>query len=153
MDAFSQQTLNRLYYTGLDIKPKFGFGLAICGLAFLYIVSSFWYSAKTIRKRSYKEFVPEKYLEDLSKVNWNDVLCCEDLDMATDLFTRKLRYILNIHAPWIIFQQRKSFCPWLTPETKQLMNQRDMLKQKAKDFAMRDHGNAVSEEQQLAWVA
>ena len=108
--------------------------------------------ARTIRKRSYKEFVPEKYLEDLVKVNWNDVLCCEDLDMATDLFTRKLRYILNIHAPWIIFQQRKSFCPWLTPETKQLMNQRDMLKQKAKDIAMRDHGNAVSEEQQLAWA-
>ena len=39
--------------------------------------------ARTIRKRSYKEFVPEKYLEDLSKVNWNDVLCSEDLDMAT----------------------------------------------------------------------
>ena len=108
--------------------------------------------ARTIRKRSYKEFVPEKYLEDLSKVNWNDVLCSEDLDMATELFTRKLRYILNIHASWIIFQQRKSFCPWLTSETKQLMNQRNMLKQKAKDLAIRDHGNAVSEEQQLAWA-
>ena len=60
--------------------------------------------AKTVRKRTYKKFVPEKYLEDLSKVNWDDVLCCDDLDLATELFTRKLRYVLNVHAPWIIFQ-------------------------------------------------
>ena len=108
--------------------------------------------AKTIRKRSYKEFVPEKYLDDLSQVNWDDVLCCEDLDMATELFTRKLRSVLNVHAPWVMFQQRKSFCPWLTEETKQLMNQRDQLKQRAKDLAMRDRGNAVTEEQQSAWA-
>ena len=49
--------------------------------------------AKTIRKRSYKEFVPEKYLDDLSQAN-----CCEDLDMSTELFTRKLRSVLNVHA-------------------------------------------------------
>ena len=108
--------------------------------------------AKTIRKRSYKEFLPEKYLEDLSKINWDDVLCCDDLDVATELFTRKIRYVLNVHAPWIIFQQRKHFCPWLTEETKQLMNQRDQLKQRAKDLAMRDQGNVASEEQQLAWA-
>ena len=23
----------------------------------------------------------------------------------------KLKYVLNVHAPWVIFQQRKSFCP------------------------------------------
>ena len=66
---------------------------------------------RTIRKRSYKHFVEEKYLEDLAKVKWDDILCCTDLDMATDLLTRKLKYVLNVHAPWVIFQQRKSFCP------------------------------------------
>ena len=72
--------------------------------------------------------------------------------MATELFTKKLRYVLNVHAPWVMFQQRKSFCPWLTEETKQLMNQRDQLKQRAKDLAMRDRGYAVTEEQQSAWA-
>ena len=107
--------------------------------------------SRTIRKRSYKNFVEEKYLEDLSKVDWSDVLCCEDLDTATEMFTSKLRYVLNVHAPWIIFQQRKFFIPWLTEETKQLMKQRDQLKQKAKDFALRDHGTFVSEDQKKAW--
>ena len=105
--------------------------------------------AKTIRKRSYKNFVLDKYLGDLAGVNWDDVLSCDDLYTATELFTRKLRYVLNCHAPWIIFQQRKSFCPWLTEETRQLMEQRDQLKQKAKDLSMRDHGNAVSVEQNI----
>ena len=32
------------------------------------------------------------------------------------------------------------------------MKQRDMLKQRAKDLAMRDHGDVVSAEQQVAWA-
>ena len=32
------------------------------------------------------------------------------------------------------------------------MEQRDQLKQKAKDLSMRDHDNAVSVEQQVAWA-
>ena len=107
--------------------------------------------ARTIRKRSYKNFNVDKYLDDLAEVDWSDVLCCGDLDLATENFTRKLRYLLNVHAPWIIFQQRKFFVPWLTEETKQLMMQRDQFKQKAKELALRDNGRGVSEEQMLAW--
>ena len=107
--------------------------------------------ARTIRKRSYKNFVEEKYIEDLAQVDWSDGLSCEDLDTATDTFTRKLRYILNVHAPWIVFQQRKFFVPWLTEETKQLMLQRDKFKQEAKEMALRDMGRSVSEDQRLAW--
>ena len=84
-------------------------------------------------------------------INWGDVLCCEELDLATEIFTRKLRSVLNIHAPWIIFQRRKSFCPWITDETRELMKQRDKVKQLAKELALRDQGNNVSAEQQAAW--
>ena len=61
----------------------------------------------------------------------------------------------NAHAPWVKFQKRKLFCPWLTKETKetmQIMQQRDKLKQRSKDLALRDSNlNVVSEEQQQAW--
>ena len=107
--------------------------------------------ARTIRKRSYKNFDLNKYKDDLAQVDWTEVLSCNDLDLATDIFTRKLRWILNVHAPWIIFQQRKSFIPWLTARTKELMKDRDQLKQKARDLALRDHGRQVSEEQKTAW--
>ena len=68
------------------------------------------------------------------------------------MFTRKFRHVLNIHAPWIIFQQRKSFCPWITEDTKKLMGQRDQLKQRAKELAVRDQGYQVSDEQKAVWA-
>ena len=94
--------------------------------------------ARTIRKRSYKNFSEEKYLQDLAMVDWSDVLTSVDVDLAAELLTKKIRYCLNVHAPWIIFQQRKFFSPWLTDGTKQMMLQRDRLKQEAKDLAIRD---------------
>ena len=109
--------------------------------------------ARTIRRRSYKNFDSEEYLQDLSKVNWSDVLVCPELDLATEIFTSKLKSVLDVHAPWVKFQKRKLFCPWLTKETKQMMQQRDKLKQRAKDLALRDSNLnvQVSEEQQEAW--
>ena len=108
-------------------------------------------AAATIRKRSYKIFKKQDYLKDLSEIDWTDVLCSQDLDLATEIFTRKLRYVLDIHAPWVKFQKRKFFIPWLTKETKQLIVERDKLKEVAKNLALRDTGENVSEEQKKAW--
>ena len=83
-------------------------------------------------------------------MEWGDVLYISDLDLATETFTRKLRYMLNIHAPWVIFQKRKFFIPWITKETKQLMMERERFKEEAKTLAVRDKGRGVSEEQRLA---
>ena len=87
--------------------------------------------ARTIRKRSYKNFKKEKFLADLANVDWSEVYECNDVDLANEIFTRKFRFVLNSNAPWIIFQVRKSFKPWLTNETKELMNKRDELKKEA----------------------
>ena len=108
--------------------------------------------ARTIRKRSYKNFEPVKYLEDLAAVDWNDVLAEDDVDTATDILTRKIQSILNVHAPWVCYQQRKFFLPWLTEETKMMMKERDELKLVAKNLAIRDQLlGTTSEDQQSAW--
>ena len=52
--------------------------------------------------RSYKDFIKEDFISDLTMVDWTEVLVCIDLDQAVELFTRKFREVLNIHAPWII---------------------------------------------------
>ena len=109
--------------------------------------------ARTIRKRSYKKFNEEKYLQDLAKFDWSDVLTSGDVDQAAELLTRKIRYCLNVHAPWVVFQQRKFFSPWLSEVTKQMMVERDRLKQEAKDLAIRDTERGfTSDEQVAAWV-
>ena len=92
--------------------------------------------ARIILKRSYKNFDRSAFLADVAKTDWAEVLGCNDVDEATECFTRKFRYVLNVHAPWSRIQQRKTFCPWLTAETKDIMKQRDSWKQSAKDLAL-----------------
>ena len=92
--------------------------------------------SKTVRKRSYKKFVEKDFLEDLKKVDWSEIYQYEDIDTATTVFTKKFVDVLNMHAPWIIFQQRKSYAPWITEATKQLMKARDELKREAEKCAL-----------------
>ena len=70
--------------------------------------------ARTIRKRSYKNFVKDDFLQELSNVDWTEVYHCQDVDSAVVAFTRKFVDVLNSHAPWIVYQQRKHYSPWLT---------------------------------------
>ena len=106
--------------------------------------------ARTIRRRSYRDFDQVKFLEELAEVNWGDVLATVDLDVAVDMFTNKFNLILNQHAPWILFQARKRYNPWLTETTKKLMEERDSWKSKAKGLAAANPGQATQEEQE-AW--
>ena len=89
--------------------------------------------ARTIRKRSYKNFKQEDFLKDLKKVDWTEVYQCDDVDISTSVFTRKFVDVLNVHAPWTIFQQRKHFSPWITETTKDLIASRDQLRTLAED--------------------
>ena len=72
----------------------------------------------TIRKSSFKYFDKEQFLQDISEVNWTDVLCCNDLDLAVSMFSDSFRYILNMHAPWVMYQKRKSFKPSISKKLK-----------------------------------
>ena len=105
--------------------------------------------ARVTRRRSYKNFVQEEFLQHLSLVDWTEVYTNPDLDSAVEIFTEKFRFILNQHAPWVIFQLRKNFRPWLTDETKEMMKQRDLWKAKAKALANANPGGC--EAQEAAW--
>ena len=128
----------------------------VCGASDHDIISYVRYSkgptlpGRTMRRRSYKNFVKENFLADLAAVDWRDVLTTGDLDHAVDLLTKKLNCVLDNHAPWILFQLRRNFSPWLTEETKELMRLRDSWKAKAKELGVASavHG---TEEQEKAW--
>ena len=101
--------------------------------------------ARTIRKRSYKNFVQEDFLQELGKVDWTEVYHCQDVDSAAATFTRKFVDVLNSHAPWIVYQQRKHYCPWLTEQTEQMINSRDEHKKEAEHLASAGDSEAASE--------
>ena len=84
-----------------------------------------------IRKRSYKSFVSENFVEDVKSLQWFDVYATEDVNEAVQLFTSKLTNILDIHAPVKTIQLRKNYAPWLDEQTKELMKERDSAQKKA----------------------
>jgi hypothetical protein len=106
---------------------------------------------RTIRKRSYKHFDKDQFLQDISDEDWTEVLACKEVDEAVTCFTLKFKRVLNIHAPWIVFQQRKYFKPWISKEVKTMMDQRDDLKTKAVDLSVSNPNNKASEEEIEAW--
>ena len=101
---------------------------------------------RTIRKRSYKNFIEADFIKDVASLDFGDIYMCRDVDYAANLLTSKLLEVLNIHAPWIIFQERKHFTPWITLETLELMQERDSVKSEARSLS-----NLNSNDSQKLW--
>ena len=99
--------------------------------------------SRTIRKRSYKNFDLEKFREDLQLVDWSPVYENQDVDNAVSKFTSLFNYVLNHHAPWVVFQQRRKFTPWVTDETLKLMKERDVKKKEASTLARNCQDSAL----------
>ena len=100
---------------------------------------------RTIRKRSYKTYVQEDFLKDLKRVDWTEVYQCEDVDTSTAVLTKKFVDVLNLHAPWTIFQKRKNYSPWITKETKDLINTRDNFKKLFEEQALQGNRQEAAE--------
>ena len=106
---------------------------------------------RVIRKRSYKNFVKEDFIGDLSKIDWTPVLACQDIDTAESLFTELFCQILDKHAPWVCFQERKNYVPWITEETLSLIKKRDLLKHEAQKLALGRKNGQISQTEIEIW--
>ena len=82
----------------------------------------------TIVKRSFKDFDPNSFIEEVSLIDWSPVYRSKDLDLAVCNFTLLYLAVLNQHAPWVRLQQRKHYAPWISSKTKELITERDKWK-------------------------
>ena len=91
--------------------------------------------ARTTKKRIYKNFDPESFKADIKRAKedgkFDDVLCSSDPDEASDLFEREFRLILDKHAPLKVIQNRSHYVPYISPEIKKEMEDRNSLKEHA----------------------
>ena len=55
--------------------------------------------ARVIRRRSYKNFILQDFLNDLKVLDWSPLYACMDLDYAVHLFTSSFKNVLDLHAP------------------------------------------------------
>ena len=84
-----------------------------------------------IKKRSYKNFNPNLFIQAVKRTSWWELYSCDDPEYAVEIFTRKLNVILDEMAPIRKFQVRPKYAPWLTNSTKELMNERDLAQKRA----------------------
>ena len=96
-------------------------------------------SPKYIRKRSYKKFDQDLFVQAVQQLTWLDVYLCEDVDDAVDLLSRKITEILDEMAPMRTIQVRKNYSPWISKETLSMMKERDELQKLASETKSRDY--------------
>ena len=88
---------------------------------------SFQGGPRYIRRRSYRHFDPTSFRSAVQKTSWIDLYLTNDVNEAVSLLSCKLTKILDQMAPMQTFQMRKSFTPWLSQETLNLIRGRDDL--------------------------
>jgi hypothetical protein len=84
-----------------------------------------------IVKRSYKEFDENVFLSEARKLSWLPLYLCEDVNTAAAIFQDNINSVLDRLAPIRKIQTRNHFAPWISEETTNLMEERNMLKEAA----------------------
>ena len=96
---------------------------------------------KFIRKRSYKDFDPEEFKSEVKKISWIDLYLCENVDLAVEIITDKLTSILNRMAPVKTIQVRSKYAPWVSEQTKEIIQQRNFSQKKASESKCQNDWN------------
>ena len=137
-------------YNGSDHK-------VIMGVRYSKIIRN---RTKYVKKRSYKNFEEEKFLDRIKNTSWWEVYRTTDVDEAVDLLTNKINCILDEMAPVKTFQTTTKYCPWLTEETKKLIKQRNdaqkVLSEKKNDENLVNYKNLrnkVTKNKKINWRA
>ena len=99
---------------------------------------SFKSSPKYLRKRSYKNFDHQLFVNAVKQISWLDLYLCEGVDEAVELFTEKITNILDVMAPMKTFQVRTKYAPWLSKETLEIIKERNEAQKVAAETKSRD---------------
>ena len=79
----------------------------------------------SITTRSYKNFNPEDFCDDVSKVPWDTVRLFDHVDDQVSSFNKLFLEILDQHAPWKTFKAKYRKSRVMSPEIKELVLQRN----------------------------
>ena len=87
---------------------------------------------QVIKRRVYKNFSVEDFLKEILHSNINaHVTSHKTIDGAAEAFKNEFCAILDFYAPVRTVQIREKYCPYLSDATKQMMTERNVLKEEA----------------------
>ena len=96
---------------------------------------------RIIKKRCYKNFKPEEFIQELKNIRWWEIYSCNDVNEAVRMLTEKLTFILDRLAPIRSIQVRQKYCPWLSQQTKDLIHERNQAQKTASETQNNDDWN------------
>ena len=85
-----------------------------------------------ILKRSWKKFNTEHYKNDLKNVDWTPLYRLENVELASDFLTEKIKWALDRSEPLKRIQPRRGYKNWLSDNTKSAMVDRDRARELAR---------------------
>ena len=92
-------------------------------------------TARTTRKRVYKNFEKETFIQDIKEAKrvgkFSEIHLATDPNEAFGIFERDFNEILDRHAPVKVIQNRNDYVPYISPELKASMEERDRMKEVA----------------------
>ena len=80
-----------------------------------------------ITSRSYTQYDPARFIEDLKQVSWNEMSCISAVDQKLYCFNGYLQKVLNTHAPVKTMKVKYRQCSFVNEEIKRSMRIRDIL--------------------------
>ena len=93
-------------------------------------------SPRYVKKRSFKGFDENKFIEEVRNTSMLDVYLSSDANEAAELLAKKLNAILDVMAPVKKIQLRHSFAPWISEECKAEMTARDAANKTASESGL-----------------
>ena len=96
------------------------------------------YTPEKITVRTYKNFKAEAFAEEIGRFNWDGFYEEEDIHRSTEILTKVISDALEKHAPKITFTPRQQEKPWITRETRRVMEERDKAYEKSKKTKNKD---------------
>ena len=88
---------------------------------------------RSIETRNYKRYDKDAFVQDLNNVPWPLISrsSCDDVDSSWDTFKILFNDVANSHAPTMKVGLRSREIPWVTPDIRQLMIERNVIHKKA----------------------
>ena len=97
---------------------------------FSYAIKKPKYKPKMITRRDLSKFEDEKFIRDISEVDWRELYSTDNPSEKAEHFESTFSTVLNRHAPFKTSRVTRPPAPWLTDEIKETMELRDRYKNK-----------------------
>ena len=97
--------------------------------------------SQEVLKRKRKKFDDQRFKDSVARIEWKEMYDKDDLDEAYEVFEKKVQQCIEDEAPMKVVQPRKNYKDWMDDETREMINERDTAREKARTSKLDEDWN------------